>query len=273
MNQILITEKLYVTPELKRKKKIYRFNFIASIVIIIVLCLFYAHAEYAKIREESVSEELLSNLIEESENTTEEERQIAEQDEDVWKIMIASSKNQTQEASNEQQTNNNGSTTNTSNKTTNKNTSSKTAQKRTKTITVNNKRYLSLGRIKISKIGVDCAILDETDDENELVANLKVSPCKFYGVDPNEIGNCCIAGHNYRNKRFFSKVPKLVVGDKIQIIDVSGKSITYSVYDKYTVYPEEVDCLKETVTGKRIVTLITCTDDGEQRVIVHAKEI
>ena len=28
MNQILITEKLYVTPELKRKKKIYKFDFV-----------------------------------------------------------------------------------------------------------------------------------------------------------------------------------------------------------------------------------------------------
>ena len=31
MNQILVTEKLYVTPELKRKKKVYKFNFIISI--------------------------------------------------------------------------------------------------------------------------------------------------------------------------------------------------------------------------------------------------
>ena len=28
MNQILVSEKLYVTPELKRKKKIYQFAFI-----------------------------------------------------------------------------------------------------------------------------------------------------------------------------------------------------------------------------------------------------
>ena len=28
MNQILVTEKVYVTPELKRKKAIYKINFI-----------------------------------------------------------------------------------------------------------------------------------------------------------------------------------------------------------------------------------------------------
>ena len=31
MNQILVTKKLYITPELKRKKKIYKANFVLSI--------------------------------------------------------------------------------------------------------------------------------------------------------------------------------------------------------------------------------------------------
>lgn len=35
MNQILVTKKLYITPELKRKKKIYKFDF---------LCLFFWYA-------------------------------------------------------------------------------------------------------------------------------------------------------------------------------------------------------------------------------------
>ena len=30
MNQILVTEKLYVTPELKRKKKMYKLYFLIS---------------------------------------------------------------------------------------------------------------------------------------------------------------------------------------------------------------------------------------------------
>ena len=37
MNQILVTEKIYVTPELKRKKKIYKIMFIMSIFLIISL--------------------------------------------------------------------------------------------------------------------------------------------------------------------------------------------------------------------------------------------
>ena len=37
MNQILVTEKVYVTPELRRKKKIYRVLFMLSIFSIIAL--------------------------------------------------------------------------------------------------------------------------------------------------------------------------------------------------------------------------------------------
>ncbi len=257
MNQILVTEKLYITPELKRKKILYKFNFIASIVVIVILCLSYAHSEYAKYKEEEVSDDILSQMVQEAEKTTEEERKIAKaQDEGVWKIMIASTRT----------TNNSQSQTQTIEQNT-------TQNKRTKTYTASNgKRYQSLGTIKIPKIGVNCAILDEPENEEQMVQWLKVSPCKFYGVDPNEIGNCSIAGHNYRNKRFFSKVPNLVVGDKIQITDVNNKTITYSVYDKYTVEPNETDCIYENIPGKRIITLITCTNDSKQRVIVHAKE-
>ena len=267
MNQILVTEKLYITPELKRKKKIYKFNFIASIIVIVILSLSYAHSEYAKYKEEEVSDDILSQMVAEAEKTTAEEEKIAkEQEEGVWKVMIASAKRQEQKADTSSPTN------------TDKNSSStqteENTNKRTKTYTASNgKRYQSLGTIKIPKIGVNCAILDEPEEEEQMVQWLKVSPCKFYGVDPNEVGNCSIAGHNYRNKRFFSKVPNLTVGDRIQITDVQNRTITYSVYDKYTVEPTETDCIYENIPGKRIITLITCTNDSSQRVIVHAKEI
>ena len=41
MNQILVTEKLYITPELKRKKKFYKFDFFLSILLILVLISIY----------------------------------------------------------------------------------------------------------------------------------------------------------------------------------------------------------------------------------------
>ena len=44
MNQILITEKLYITPELRKKKKIYKFNFLLSIFLVLFLASLYIYA-------------------------------------------------------------------------------------------------------------------------------------------------------------------------------------------------------------------------------------
>ena len=70
MNQILVTEKIYVTPELKRKKKIYKALFLISIFLIIALASVYIYAEYDKSKEESISGDILSFLDTEKDNTT-----------------------------------------------------------------------------------------------------------------------------------------------------------------------------------------------------------
>ena len=272
MNQILVTEKLYVTPELKRKKRIYKINFIISIVIIVILCSFYAHSEYARNKEQEISEDIINEIKGEQEQIAKEEREMSQQDADVWKIMISSVQ---QQNSNTQQTNSldqQNETTNNNNS--NKTTVTKTKKKTTNYITASNgERYPSIGRIQIPKINVDLAILAESSEN--LVEWLKVSPVKFWGADPNEVGNFSIAGHNYRNKKFFSKVPTLEEGDRLKITDVNGKTMTYEVFDKYTVEPENTDCIYpvEGKENKRVVTLITCTNDSKKRVIVQAEEI
>ena len=101
---------------------------------------------------------------------------------------------------------------------------------------------------------------------------MKVSIIKFHGADPNEVGNLCLVGHNYRNSRFFSKVPDLEVGNIVEITDLSKRTIQYEVYDIHTVYPNNRDDTTQYTNGKREVTLITCTDDSEQRVIVKCRE-
>ena len=61
MNQILVTEKLYITPELKRKKKMYKIRFFASIFLIIILCGYYVYAENDRNKSVEVSERILAN--------------------------------------------------------------------------------------------------------------------------------------------------------------------------------------------------------------------
>ena len=102
---------------------------------------------------------------------------------------------------------------------------------------------------------------------------LKISPCKFWGPSINEVGNYCIVGHNYRNSRFFSKVPQLEPGDTFTIEQPNVRTLTYEVYDKYTVVPENVSCTSQITGGKKEVTLITCTDDSSARVIIKARQV
>lgn len=254
MNQILVTEKIYITPELKKKKKMYKFNFIISIILIVVLFSFYAYAEYDRNKTADISQEIMFGTSEQDETTM-------KNDSDVWIIALdgnddglENNEEENQKASAEKSQDTQKNTTFSSIK------STYTAS--------NGKTYEIVGKIKIPSINVDYSILSETSDDL-----LKVSVCKFWGSNPNEIGNLCIAGHNYRNKRFFSKVPTLKVGDIIEITDLNNNTLKYSVYDKYTVDPTDTRCTSQITNGKKIVTLITCTDDSKQRVIVQAEAI
>ena len=243
MNQILVTEKLYITPELKRKKNAYRIVFFMAILIIVFLSLLYIFIEYDKSKSENISQDILSEMNTENISIASNNNE-SEIEEKVWKIIS------TPEEPNENQETisniNNG-----------------------KITTSDGNTYKAVGSISIPKINVNYPILAETS-----VSLLKVAPCKFYGPNPNEEGNLCIAGHNYKTDKFFSKVPKnIVVGDIIQITDLSGRTLKYSVFDKYSVYPEDTSCTSQLTNGNKIVTLITCTDDNKKRVIVQAKEI
>lgn len=250
MNQILVTEKVYVTPELKRKKKIYKIMFAISLFCMICLSTMYIYAEYDRNKESDVSKNILQNMFADTTIVDQEENAL------IVKITQDSFEN-TQETM---------PITITKENTQNKNT--QTTKVQTKSyIAKDGKEYNYIGRIVIPKIGVDYAILDHWSDEL-----LRVSICKFHGSNPNEVGNLCLVGHNWRNKRFFSKVPTLEIGDLVEITDLNEVTIEYEVYDIHTVDPNNVDDTTQKTNGRKEVTLITCTDDSSQRVIVKCKE-
>ena len=62
MNQILVSEKLYITPELRRKKRMYKIDFFISVFLVCILFSYYIYAEYDKNKNEAISKEILSNL-------------------------------------------------------------------------------------------------------------------------------------------------------------------------------------------------------------------
>ena len=62
MNQILVSEKLYVTPELKKKKKVFKFEFFLSVFLLCILSSYAIYAEYDRNKSEQVSKEILKNM-------------------------------------------------------------------------------------------------------------------------------------------------------------------------------------------------------------------
>jgi LPXTG-site transpeptidase (sortase) family protein len=82
----------------------------------------------------------------------------------------------------------------------------------------------------------------------------------------------CIAGHNYNNYQFFSRLRKLNIGDSIYIYDLSGNKIEYTVYKNYETDDSDLSCTAQNTNGKREVTLVTCNNIKNKRRIVKALE-
>ena len=254
MNQILATEKLYVTPGLKRKKKFYKFDFFLSIFLVGILFSYYIYAEYDRNKSEEVSKDILESInisfsrvskadeeAEESKiirvllnysNTTEgqiEDINESEEMDEPEEILVTAPTVYTEDGVD----------------------------------------YKTIGVVSIPKLGITYPILDKPSDE-QMDAMLKISVCKFHGPNANEVGNLCIVGHNYHNSKFFSKLSTLENGDIIEIKDLYGKTLNYKVYDQFVVEPTDVACTTQLTHGRTEITLITCYNNGKQRTVIKA---
>ena len=258
MNQILISEKLYVTPELKKKKKIFRFEFFLSVFLLCILSSYAIYAEYDRNKSEEVSKELLEGITYKS---TEQKSVLPDIDTDTVKVednVIVVVLNQALEHNEEVSVDELTIET-------------PIAEQQT-LVASDGTEYYTIGEINIPSINVNYPILT-ADNLDNIDTLLKISICKFHGANPNQIGNLCLVGHTYKNSKFFSKVPNLNIGDIIEIKDLSGTTLEYAVYDKFIVDPDNVACTSQLTGGRREVTLITCTNYGTQRLVVKAREI
>ena len=129
------------------------------------------------------------------------------------------------------------------------------------------KGFTVVGKIEIPAIKVNYPILDRASDDS-----MKVSVGVLYGVGINQVGNTVIAGHNYRNGTFFSNNKNLKLGDLIYITDLEGNRIKYTIYNIYVTASNDFDYATRDTAGKREVTITTCTDDVNSRLVIWAKE-
>lgn len=247
MNQILVTQKLYITPELYRKKKLYKIEFFISVLLVCLLFSYYIYAEYDRAKSEELSQEILSGFrvqeanagLSENDNTviTVERNVIVVALDDDYEDPVV--------------------------------TPVVTPEVQAPTYTTaSGLEYSSEAELNIPRLGINYPVLTETSEEL-----LKISLNKYWGPKPNEIGNYCIVGHNYKNKKMFGKLSEIQNGDIVELTDLSGRTITYTVVDRYVVDPTDVACTSQRTNGKRELTLITCTNGGKQRLVVKAREI
>lgn len=250
MNQILVTEKLYVTPELKRKKRIYKLELFLSVFLICLLFSYYIYAEYDRNKSEEVSKEILAEIKEQVDTTVKKD----END----KIVVILEVPGTQEDNEDKTENQNNNQTKTNN--TKIDTKTQTSKDGVK--------YTTEAILKIPKINIEYPVLSATSD-----ALLFVSLNKYWGPQPNEVGNYCIVGHYYENGKMFGKLHKLKNGDKAELTDLSGNTLTYQVYNKYVVEPTDTRCTSQLTDGRKELTLITCTNGGKQRLVVKLRQV
>lgn len=259
MNQILVSEKLYITPELKRKKKLYKFNFVFSILLMIALFGFYVYGEYDR-KSSDKSEEILSSLT-----VVEEKKEvIANQDatirlqDNVLVVVLDDTKESKEEVNLDDLM-----------------AANKTARIDSKIYKTDaGDEYTTVAVINIPKLNITYPIIySDNTSEKTIEDLLKISITKYWGPEANKPGNFCMVGHNYHNKRFFSNISKLENGDAIYITDKSNKTLEYKVYANYIIEPTDLKCTSQLTNGNTDITLITCTLSGKQRTVVKARAV
>ena len=236
MNQILVTEKIYVTEKLKRKKFFYKILFILSILVVVGLVSYSLYSEYKIRKDELISKEILENMFNANSDNT-----VVNQD-----TLVVALNDNVEEIS------------------------LPTLEKFNVVYTTDKGTNYKVDSIlNIPSLGINYPVLSETSDEL-----LKISLNKFWGGEPNTVGNYCIVGHNYDGKDIlFGKLSKIQNGDIVELEDKTGSILKYKVYNIFVVQPTDVACTSQLTNGKKEITLITCHDGGKTRLIVKCRAI
>ena len=167
MNQILVTEKLYITPELKRKKKIYKVYFILSVFIVLILTSFYIYAEYDRNKSAEVSQQLLDDMNKTLEGTT-EDTTIAQ--DDVLLVVLNGTKEETQQEEQQNQQEQQSSVTTANNK----------AEWKTSAAGY---KYKIIATVEVPKISLKYTVVQgQSGSIEETESLLKSSPVKYHVV-------------------------------------------------------------------------------------------
>lgn len=128
--------------------------------------------------------------------------------------------------------------------------------------------YETTGTLEIPKTNVKQPVLASHELSK---SSLETALIEIYGPGLNQVGNTTIIGHNFRNGTFFSNNKKLEIGDKLYVTDLTGNRLSYTIYNKYETEENDSEYMTRDTQGAIEVSLSTCTDDSQRRLIIWAK--
>ncbi|MBQ8921260.1 MAG: class D sortase [Oscillospiraceae bacterium] len=116
--------------------------------------------------------------------------------------------------------------------------------------------------VEIAGLNIKAPILEGTDN-----GVLSRAAGHFPGTGDFGKGNYCIAGHSSTiYKEYFNNLKNVRIGMTVTLYDKDKKSCDYTVAEVKIVEPDETWVLGD--FGDTRITIITCTDDGSQRLVV-----
>lgn len=116
--------------------------------------------------------------------------------------------------------------------------------------------------IEIPELGIKAPVLEGTEKET-----LSKAAGHFTGTGAFGEGNYCIAAHSsVIYKEYFNELKNIQKGMEIKLTDPDGKTASYRAEESFIVEPSDTWILDD--KGDRRITLVTCTDDGTQRLVV-----
>lgn len=128
--------------------------------------------------------------------------------------------------------------------------------------------FYTSGTIEIPATNLKSPIIAQSEYSPKA---LETAVVETYGPGLNKVGVTTISGHNYRNGTFFSNNKKLNVGDRIFITDITGKRLSYTIYEKFEAEENYADYMVKDTQGGIEIALSTCTDDSKARLIILAR--
>ncbi|UTH14223.1 class C sortase [Macrococcus equipercicus] len=125
-----------------------------------------------------------------------------------------------------------------------------------------------IATVKIPKLNLHYPVYDKATPENlnRGVSRVEGTSYPVGGRSTNSV----LAAHSYSPyHEWFTHIDRLENGDQV-IINNFKETLYYKVYDRVIVTPDKVEAMAVR-QGKDVLTLLTCTPSGAERLLIYAE--